>query len=673
MSLSFESAQDLINTLRSELTHFAYQYYVLDEPSVPDAEYDRLFLQLKALEAQFPELVTPDSPTQRVGAKPLDKFEQITHKIPMLSLDNAFSEDELLAFNKRLLARLPGEVSLGYVAEPKLDGVAVSLFYRQGKLIYGATRGDGKVGEDITQNVRTINSIPLSLLGEGYPDELEVRGEIFMPIYSFQRYNEAAKSRNEKPFVNPRNAASGSLRQLDPGITAERKLKMCAYSVGYVSGGKLPDNHYDTLMKLRDWGFSTNPDMKLLQSIHECLAYCEFLSEKRSSLDYEIDGIVFKVNNFASQQALGFVSRAPRWAMAYKFPAQEEITTLEGVDFQVGRTGVITPVARLKPVFVGGVTVSNATLHNMDEIERLQIQIGDAVVVHRAGDVIPKVVRCIKDRRPANAIKISMPPQCPVCTSPIEVQEDGVIARCSGTLTCSAQLKESIKHFASRKAMDIDGLGDKLIDQLIDKELIEDVSGLYRLDEKNLALLERMGEKSAKKIIHAIEQSKQCTLAQFIFALGIPEVGETTAELLAAHFLTLSKLMQASEEQLIAIDDIGPVMASNIYTFFEFEANRQKISQLLTLGVKPDPIMPKLLPKQGALVGKKVVITGILPSMPRDKMKALLKESGAKVQSSVSAKTNYLVAGEAAGSKLEKAQQLDVTILSEEEVLQLVK
>ncbi|KZY55582.1 DNA ligase (NAD(+)) LigA [Oleiphilus sp. HI0068] len=673
MSKSIDASRSRANELNQLLSRYAYQYYVLDDPSVPDSEYDRLFKELQDIEAAYPELISADSPTQRVGGQPLDKFAQIEHKIPMLSLDNAFSADDLQAFDSRLHARLSGSATISYVAEPKLDGVAVSLFYKQGKLIYGATRGDGKVGEDITHNVRTINSIPLRLLGSGFPDELEVRGEIFMPLVSFNRLNEEAQTNGDKLFVNPRNAAAGSLRQLDSKVTAKRQLKMCAYSVGYSSGLGLPSSHFSTLEKLNEWGFVVNSDMQQLQNIEECIAYCEMLSDKRSSLDYEIDGIVFKVDDFAAQMELGFVARAPRWAVAYKFPAQEELTVLESVDFQVGRTGVLTPVARLKPVFVGGVTVSNATLHNMDEVKRLQIRVGDTVVIRRAGDVIPKVVRCVKERRPPDSVDIVLPKCCPVCDSPVEIEEDGVLARCSGTLVCGAQLKESIKHFASRKAMDIDGLGDKLIDQLIDKELIQDVSDLYRLDAKNLALLERMGEKSAKNIVSAIEISKRCTLAQFIFALGIPEVGETTAELLAEQFEKLERLMQASKEQLIALNDIGPIMADNIFTFFQFENNQQKISQLIELGVSPAPL---IVPKQSfesAFKDKKVVITGTLPSMGRDQMKALLKENGAKVQSSVSSKTDYLIAGDAAGSKLDKAAKLGVEVLNEEQVLSLVK
>jgi DNA ligase (NAD+) len=672
MSSEYNSAKQRSAELRKALSTYAYEYYVLDNPSVPDAEYDRLFSELQKIESSFPELIVSDSPTQRVGAQPLDKFSQIEHKVPMLSLDNAFSAEDLIAFDKRMGSRI-NNATVNYVAEPKLDGAAVSLFYKNGQLVYGATRGDGKVGEDITHNVRTIKSIPLSLRGEGFPEELEVRGEIFMPLASFERLNQEAAGSGDKLFVNPRNAAAGSLRQLDPKITSKRQLKMCAYSVGYYSGEGLPDNHFDSLLRLKDWGFVINAEMKVLSDIHECVTYCEALAEKRPKLDYEIDGIVFKINNFSIQKELGFVARAPRWAIAYKFPAQEEITILEDVEFQVGRTGVITPVARLKPVFVGGVTVSNATLHNMDEVRRLGLKIGDSVVIRRAGDVIPKVVKSVPEKRPENSREILLPTLCPVCNSPVETEQDGVLARCSGTLICSAQLKESIKHFASRKAMNIDGLGDKLIDQLVTKELIDDVVGLYKLDVKNLSLLERMGDKLANKIINAIEGSKDCTLAQFIYALGVPEVGETTAELLAKTFQDLESIMSASEEQLQAVDDIGPIMASNIHTFFVFETNKNKVAQLLELGVCPKRYEKVVSSENSALLDKKVVITGTLPTMSRDEMKSLLKSHGAKVQSSVSSKTDYLIAGEAAGSKLEKATKLGIPVLSEEQALLLVQ
>jgi len=661
-----------LTELKNKINTYNYQYYVQDEPSVPDAEFDRLFNQLKTFEQENPHLITEESPTQRVGASPLSHFEQIEHKISMLSLDNAFNEQDLQDFEQRLFSKL-GQSQINYVAEPKLDGVAVSLFYKQGKLQYGATRGDGKIGEDITHNVRTINSIPLTLLGDDFPDELEVRGEIYMPKRSFESLNQQAQAAGEKQFVNPRNAASGSLRQLDPKISASRKLSMCAYSLGYFSGGELPDNHYSALKELRCWGFLINKEMELLTGIESCITYCTKLAEKRNNLDYEIDGIVFKVNNFKQQESLGFVSRAPRWAIAYKFPAQEEMTTLLAVDFQVGRTGAITPVARLKPIFVGGVTVSNATLHNMDEIKRLDLRIGDQVIIRRAGDVIPKVVKSIVENRAAENVSIELPQYCPVCQSPIEIEASGVIARCSGTLVCSAQLKESIKHFASRKALNIDGLGDKLIEQLVDKELIEDVTGLFTLDVKNLTLLERMGDKSAAKIISAINASKHTTLNCFIYALGVPEVGETTAELLANHFMDIATLCEASEDDLIALNDIGPVVAHNIRTFFSHPATLSKIKQLLNYGLTFESFEQDAASLNDLkLNDMKFVITGTLSEMSRDEMKLLLKKHGAKVLSSVSKNIDYLVAGESAGSKLDKAQKLNIKVLSLTDVLEMI-
>jgi len=659
-----------VKTLREKINDFNYQYYVLDSPSVPDAEFDRLFRRLVSLESEYPELVTKDSPSQRVGAQPLSKFDQITHKIPMLSLDNVFDNDGIEHFQKKLLNILNTEESINFVGEPKLDGIAVSLFYRNGSLEYGATRGDGKTGEDITQNVRTINSIPLTLLGNGFPEELEVRGEIFMPNDSFVALNESAVKLEQKAFVNPRNAAAGSLRQLDPKITASRRLKMCAYSLGFVSDNSLPDNHYDALNQLKSWGFVINSEMKILKGEQECISYCEDLGLKRDKLGYEIDGIVFKVNDFSQQETLGFISRAPRWAVAYKFPAQEEITTLLAVDFQVGRTGAITPVARLAPVFVGGVTVSNATLHNMDEIMRLGLEIGDQVIIRRAGDVIPKIVSRVPRESSTVTTKIDFPKVCPVCQSTIKVEDSGTIARCTGGMLCSAQLKESIKHFASRKALDIDGLGDKLVDQLVEKQLVTGVAGLYRLDLNNLVLLERMAEKSAKNILEAIELSKDTSLDKFIFALGIPEVGLTTAELLANHFEGLETLRDADEITLQNLPDVGPIMARNIYTYFRKNSSEILISELLGFGFRFKQ-MPKAKTND-KLFGKIVVITGTLPNLKRDELKSILKANGAKVQSSISKKTDYLVAGESAGSKLEKAERLKITILDEQKILTMI-
>lgn len=676
MSNSDETIRNQIKALREQIDLYNYQYYVLDDPSVPDAEYDRLFQQLKQLETAHPEYISSDSPTQRVGAQPLEVFSQIEHKLPMLSLDNAFSLEDLEHFHSRIskiLNEQAGKADIEYVLEPKLDGVAVSLYYKHGKLIYGATRGDGKTGEDITHNVRTIHSVPLTLRGQDFPDELEVRGEIVMPKSAFKALNEQAQIQGTKTFVNPRNAASGSLRQLDPKITASRNLKLFAYGVGFCDAGTIATTHFESLKLLKDWGFNTSQDIQTANSIDQCHQYCEALSAKRASLDYDIDGAVIKVNQFALQNILGFVSRSPRWATAFKFPAEEEMTTLLAVDFQVGRTGIVTPVARLDPVFVGGVTVSNATLHNMDEIKRLDLKIGDKVIVRRAGDVIPKVVKAVIEfRNSAKTLQeISLPKTCPVCDSPIDIDENGTHARCSGTLICPAQLKESIKHFASRKAMDIEGLGDKLVDQLVEKGIVKGVTDIYELNANTLALMDRMAEKSATKLIEAINKSKDVQLSRFIYALGIPEVGQTTAELLANHFLDLEHLFQATEEELITIPDIGPIVAHNIFSFFQQDINIKKISQFKQLGISLNNPQPQKR-QNHTLAGKSFVITGTLPSMGREEMSQLLKQAGAKVQSSVSSKTDYLVAGESAGSKLTKAIDLGVPVLSEEQTLELI-
>ncbi len=661
--------------LREQINQYNYQYYVLDEPTVPDAEYDRLFQEIIKIEESHPHLITDDSPTQRVGAQPLASFKQINHKIPMLSLDNAFSSDDLHQFYKRIKKLLGDQTTFTELTvEPKLDGVAVSLFYRGGRLVYGATRGDGKTGEDITQNVRTIKSIPLFLMGNNFPDELEVRGEIYMPLVSFYALNKKAQDDGAKQFVNPRNAASGSLRQLDSKITASRNLKMTAYGIGYSNVDKVEDTHYKSLIKLREWGFHVSPELRVVNSIEDSYRACTSLNERRSSLDYEIDGAVIKVNDLSVQEKLGFVSRSPRWAIAYKFPAQEEMTKLIDVDFQVGRTGVLTPVARLEPVFVGGVTVSNATLHNMDEIRRLDLKIGDTVIVRRAGDVIPKVVSVVSSRRSdcTSLQDIKLPTQCPVCSSPIELDASGVLARCSGSLTCSAQLKESIRHYASRKAMDIEGLGEKLIDQLVDRKIIKGLPDIYSLDIKTLSLLDRMAEKSAAKLLQAIESSKKVSFSRFIYSLGIPEVGETTAEILANQYLNLDSLLNADKDSLMSIQDVGPIVAGHIETFFQQEANLKKIRQLLDLGLtlSSPTIQNSSLNK---LEGKAFVITGTLPNLSREEMSQRLKNLGAKVQTSVSKKTDYLIAGEAAGSKLKKAQELNIPIIAEHEALELLK
>tara|TARA_B110000503_G_scaffold19879_1_gene29753 strand:+ start:87416 stop:89449 length:2034 start_codon:yes stop_codon:yes gene_type:complete len=661
-----------IESLREQLDTWNYQYYALDEPTVPDAEYDRRLQRLLQLEHQHPQLQRADSPSQRVGGQALQQFTQVSHEVPMLSLENAFSPEDMQHFNRRLLDRLGDqEGQLEFACEPKLDGIAVSLLYRCGVLERGATRGDGSTGEDITHNVRTIRSIPLRLRGEGFPTLIEVRGEIYMPKAGFAQLNNRARERGEKPFVNPRNAAAGSLRQLDARITAQRPLEMCCYSVGLVEGGNLPDRHAGVLERLRDWGLKINPESAVVQGIEACDAYFASLAVRRDSLAYDIDGIVFKVNELALQQRLGFVSRAPRWAIARKFPAQEEMTRLLDVEFQVGRTGAITPVARLEPVFVGGVTVSNATLHNSDEIDRLGIQIGDTVIVRRAGDVIPQVVSVVLDNRPDNTRTIQFPTHCPVCESAIEREEGEAAWRCMGGLICGAQQKAAIKHFVSRRAMDIDGLGDKLVEQLVDEGLVANVAGLYALSKELLVNLERMGEKSADNLLCALQTSKQTTLPRFIFALGIREVGEATARNLAYYFGNWLALSSASEAQLLEVDDVGPIVADHLRQFFDSEASMAVVESLHYAGV----IWPDIerLPQQNLPLAEQIwVVTGKLETLSRDDAKARLQALGAKVAGSVSAKTTCLVAGPGAGSKLIKANELGIDVVDEQSLLALL-
>ncbi|UOG91655.1 MAG: NAD-dependent DNA ligase LigA [Candidatus Thiothrix sulfatifontis] len=658
-----QELQQQIETLREQLRYHNHRYYVLDDPQIPDVEYDRLFRELQSLEAAHPALITPDSPTQRVGAAPLTEFGEIKHAIPMLSLGNVFSDEELLAFDKRIHDRLKSDAETEFVAEPKLDGLAISILYENGVFTRAATRGDGETGEDVTHNVRTIASVPLRLLGEGYPAVLEVRGEIYMPKAGFEAFNAKMRALGEKTFVNPRNAAAGSLRQLDPRLTAQRPLDIFCYAVGLVEGGAVPDTHYAILQQFRAWGLRVCPDIRIVQGAQGCLDYFREIGARRNSLPYDIDGVVYKVNSIATQQELGFISRAPRWAIAHKFPAQEEITELEGVDFQVGRTGALTPVARLKPVFVGGVTVSNATLHNMDEIERKDVRIGDFVIVRRAGDVIPEVASVILERRPAGAAPIVMPTHCPVCGSDVQRPEGEAVARCTGGLYCPAQVKEAIKHFASRKALNIDGLGDKMVEQLFDAGLIRHVDDLYSLDVEAVAALERMGKKSAENLIAALESSKATTLERFIYALGIRNAGEGTAKGLARYFGSLEAIQAANEETLKLVPDIGVIVAANVAQFFAEAHNRDTIQHLRDLGVhwanyeaKPAEALP--------LAGKTYVITGTL-SRAREDIKADLEALGAKVSGSVSKKTTALIAGESAGSKLDKAQSLGVEVLDE--------
>lgn len=768
------SVQQDLQALRDQINHHNYCYYVLDEPEVPDAEYDRLYRELQALEQSHPDLVTQDSPTQRVGGAALDAFLQVQHEVPMLSLDNAFSEEDMAAFNRRVTERLTvaGDAVIEYACEPKLDGIAVSLLYEEGVLVRGATRGDGVTGEDITLNVRTIPTIPLRLSGSDYPRRLEVRGEIFMPRAGFDALNERMRAEGAKTFVNPRNAAAGSLRQLDPRVTAQRPLEMFSYSVGVVEGGQLPEKHADLLRQLKVWGLRLNPLLEVVEGVKGCLDYYQRILKTRDQLPFEIDGVVFKVNDRAQQRALGFISRAPRWAVAHKFPAQEEITRVRDVEFQVGRTGAVTPVARLEPVFVGGVTVSNATLHNMDEIARLGLHVGDSVIVRRAGDVIPQIVKVVPERRPPDATPIEIPRHCPVCGSDVErvqivrrtksaeVRSEGAAYRCVGRLSCEAQLQQAIIHFASRKAMEIDGLGDKIVEQLVSAGLVRSPADLYRLQPAQLLGLEGFAEISANKLCNAIAQSRQVTLARFIYALGIPDVGEETARVLAASLGSLTRVRAVLPTILTWLPDIGAEVAGEISHFFADTHNAQVLDDLLAQGIElqgegevasalrgtvtleamiermgisgvakvgaqrlashfsgveallaADFAALNRIPKLSAkainglldvladpgwveqfkqleqqllefglhwhceqssdtsvqpLAGKTYVLTGTLETMGRNDAKAFLQQLGAKVSGSVSAKTDCVVAGPGAGSKLAKAQALNLPVLDEQ-------
>lgn len=751
------SPAEQIKQLRDQLNDWSYRYYVLDDPAVPDPEYDRLFRQLQALESEHPDLISPDSPTQRVGDVPLEGFNEVRHAVPMLSLGNAFNDEELRDFDQRVRERLDVSGSINYVAEPKLDGLAVSLVYENGELVRGATRGDGETGEDITANVRTIKSIPLRLRGDEPPALMEVRGEVVMTHRGFADLNRRQQEAEQKTFANPRNAAAGSLRQLDSRITAQRPLEFYAYSLAQLEGENWPDRHSSILERLRQWGLRVNPEVKLCDGVDALLAFYHDILERRDQLDYDIDGVVYKVDRLDWQRDLGFVSRAPRWAIAHKFPAQEEITVLNEVDWQVGRTGALTPVAKLEPVQVGGVTVSNATLHNIDEIRRLDIRVGDTVVVYRAGDVIPKVVRAVPERRPDNAEEIHMPAQCPVCGSDIFRADGGVVARCTGGLICGAQQREAIKHFASRRAMDIEGLGEKLVDALVDQQLIATVADLYRLQAEPVAALERMGEKSAANLIEALEHSKTVSLERFLFALGILQIGEETAKALADCFGDLETIRRAPLLLFLAVPDVGLEVAKAIHAFFREQHNEDVIDGLLAEGVQPRanghpsaafvreltlgyflkaakrlgmaldgvgeksletlgghyktvaalaeadadaaPVRPAMLeqvhkaleqddwrqrleqaealtaelseraPREAAeqaLEGQTWVLTGTLSRLTRDQAKAHLQSLGAKVAGSVSKKTHCVVAGEAAGSKLAKAEELGVNVMDED-------
>ncbi len=666
------AAEERAAELRRTIAEHDYRYHVLDEPRVPDAEYDRLVRELVELEQRFPSLKRADSPTQRVGAEPLAGFAEVRHEVPMLSLGNAFAEAEVVDFDRRVRDRLGTDGPIDYAAEPKLDGVALALHYEGGVLVRAATRGDGTRGEDVTHNARTIPAVPLALRGNGFPREIEVRGEVYIPIGAFERFNEAARERGEKTFVNPRNAAAGSLRQLDPRLTASRPLAFFAYAVGRHSGGPLPGRHSQTLERLREWGFPVCPLGEVVTGVEGCLDYYARIAAQRASLPYEIDGVVYKVDEQALQRRLGFVSRAPRWAVAHKFPAQEELTEVVGLEVQVGRTGTLTPVARLRPVFVGGVTVTNATLHNEDEVHRKDVRIGDTVIVRRAGDVIPEVVRALPERRPANARQFEMPTDCPVCGSAVVRVEGEAVSRCTGGLFCPAQRKQALLHFASRRALDIEGLGEKLVDQLIERGILANVADVFSLDADALAGLERMGEKSAANLKAAIEKAKETTLARLLYALGIREVGEATAASLAAHFGALDGIAGATEEELTEVPDVGPVVAGHVAAFFREPHNREVIAKLRQAGVTWPEGQPKRA-AEGPLAGRTYVLTGTLESMTRPEASDKLKALGAKVAGSVSKKTTAVIAGANAGSKLAKAESLTVPVLSEADLLALLE
>ena len=717
-----------------------YRYYVLDDPEIPDSEFDRLFHDLEALEAAHPDLVTPDSPTQRVGGTPLAAFDEVVHAVAMLSLDNALSEQAMGEFDRRVRSRLKADDAIVYAAEPKLDGLAISLRYESGGLVQAATRGDGTRGENVTQNVRTIRHVPLRLRGDSWPALLEVRGEVFMPKTGFEALNAKQRSRGEKTFANPRNAAAGSLRQLDSRVTATRPLSFIAYGLGEVEGVALADTHSGCMARLADWGVPISPELRVLKGLEGCADYFTDIGRRRATLPYDIDGVVFKVDRLVDQRTLGFVARAPRWAIAQKFPAQEALTTIEAVEFQVGRTGAVTPVARLAPVSVGGVTVSNATLHNMDEVRRKDVRVGDTVYVRRAGDVIPEVVRVIKDRRPKTASRVEMPIACPVCSSDVIKPDGEAVARCSGGLFCAAQRKEAIKHFASRRALDIEGLGDKLVEQLVDRDLIDGLADLFGLDVDTLASLDRMGSKSAQNLVAALDKARQTTLPRFLFSLGILGIGETMAasvahacgSLEAVMALSMTDLVEIKPSQAkrlhetlivdptlelkpheiaakpglkwfrqshamllnerfpnvvdiraakaddlanvppVKIEGVGDVLAEKLVTFFHQPHNREVIAKLLTAGVDWPEVSPSDRDMGQPLEGQTFVLTGAL-SQPRDLYKQRLLALGAKVAGSVSGKTDYLVAGEAAGSKLQKARQLGVEILDEQALLTILE
>jgi DNA ligase (NAD+) len=677
--------------LRRQLDEHNHRYYVLDAPTIPDAEYDRLFRELQQLEAQHPELRRPDSPTQRVGGAPAQEFAPVRHRLPMQSLGNAFSAEEVQDFDRRVREGL-GRDEVEYVAEPKLDGLAVSLLYENGVLTQGATRGDGETGEDITTNLRTIKALPLKLRDSGkagFPAMIEVRGEVYLPLAGFEKMNKEAAAKGEKVFVNPRNAAAGSLRQLDPKMTAQRPLAFYAYQVGFHQNWTLPKTHAEVLEQLRGWGFPVSGLIEVVQGCGGCLDYYRRMQQRREQLPFDIDGVVYKLNDLAGRDELGSVSRAPRWALAHKFPAEEALTVVDNIEFQVSRTGALNPVARLQPVFVGGANVSNATLHNLDEIERKDVRIGDTVIVRRAGDVIPEVKGVVPERRPAHARRPAVPKHCPVCGAEVERAEGDVNARCTNGLSCPAQLLGALQHFVSRRAMDIEGLGEKLLAQLIERGLVRSPVDIYRLGVAQLAELERMGEKSAENVIAAIGQSKTSRFERFLYALGIPDVGEATARDLARHFGTLDALMDAAGRDLASesdasvkpkdrypelrkVSDVGPVVASHICHFFHEPRNRETIAALVDPAVGGIHWPAPKVAAGGALSGKTLVITGTLPGLGRDEAAALIESHGGKVSSSVSSKTDYLLAGENAGSKLAKAEKLGVEVIDLERLRTLI-
>ncbi len=656
--------------LRTELQHHNYLYHVLDAPQLTDAAFDALLRELRALEAAHPELVTPDSPTQRVGAAPLAAFGEVRHRLPMLSLDNAFADEDVVAFDRRVRERLglpPEAPAVVYSAEPKMDGLALSVTYVEGRLVQAATRGDGATGEDVTHNVRTIASVPLRLLGTGWPQCLEVRGEVYMPVARFEEFNRRAAQAGEKTFVNPRNAAAGSLRQLDPRITAQRPLEAVFYALGIVEGEQaaLPRSHVAAMASLRDWGLPTSRLQEAVVGVAGLLGYYQAMGQRRAGLPFQIDGVVYKVDDYALQERLGFVSRAPRWAVAHKFPAEEAFTTVRGIEWQVGRTGAITPVARLEPVFVGGVTVSNATLHNLDGLRRKDVRVGDTVVMRRAGDVIPEVARVLFDRRPADAAEAALPSCCPVCASPVAREDGEAVARCTGGLHCAAQRKEALKHFASRRALDIQGLGTELVEQLVDAGLVHTPADLYSLELGALLGLERMGEKSATKLLQAIAASKATTLPRFLFGLGIRNVGEATALQLATHFGSLEALRAADAAAVREVPDIGPVIAEQVAAFFQEPHNLAVVDALLAAGVNWPAAQTREANSTLPFAGKTFVLTGTLSGLSRDEAGDRIRALGGKVSGSVSKKTDYVVAGSEAGSKLAKAEALGVAVLDE--------